>query len=513
LIQVPFLLLTMPYLFTQTTVVILIFGAAHFSDSSLRAQTPSKTTTRAMPEASASVQRQDDQKIIHLKALIEAAEKALAEEDEDVAADHLEEAETYIADWSIEFLKREAVIELLERMRAIRKELGDGNEDPGIKSQEEVGPLSDDARKSEMELIEAAEAGTAFDFPIDLNDKVLAWVGLFSGRIKESIQNSLSRGTRYLPMIRQVFAEEGIPLDLAYLPIVESGFRNEVRSWAKAVGMWQFIRSTGKIYGLQQDSWVDERRDPVKATRAAARYLKHLYELTDDWYLALVGYNAGPGTVNRAVQGTDSRNFWDHARSRYLWNDTKNYVPQLCAAILVGKHPERFNMEVPQLEPYTYEIIEVRKSISLNTLSIRAGLDPEVLKDLNPELIRRTTPPRNYQLKVPIGASADIAEVMAAIPSAERLEFKSHKIVKGDSLSNLAARYNTTLEDILDINSMTPSQFRAGRVINVPVVVSANAPKPNANVKSSATPAAKSANTTTKPTSKPNTSVPAAKKK
>jgi len=494
--------------FIQATVFILICGGVRFSGSDyaglLCAQTP--------PQTSASPQRQqDDNKIHHLKELIEAAEKALAEEDEDDAAEYLEEAEAYMADWSIDFLKREDVVELLERMRMIRKELGDNAEDPGIKSQEEFGPLSDDARKSEIEMIEAAEADTAFDFPIDLNDKVLVWVGVFSGRIKESIQNSLSRGTRYLPMIRQVFAEEGIPQDLAYLPIVESGFRNEVRSWAKAVGMWQFIRTTGKIYGLQQDSWVDERRDPVKATRAAARYLKHLYELTDDWYLALAGYNAGPGTVNRAVQGTDSRNFWDHARSRYLWNDTKNYVPQLCAAILVGKHPERFNMEVPQLEPYTYEIVEVRKSISLNTLSLRAGLEPEVLKDLNPELIRRTTPPRNYPLKVPIGTSADIAEIMDAIPAAERLEFRSYKIVRGDTLSKVAARYNTTSEDILDINSMTPSQFRTGRVISVPIVVSATAPKPSAKAKSST--AAKPSNTKPQTASKPKTSAPATKKK
>jgi membrane-bound lytic murein transglycosylase D len=501
----------MPRLFTQAIIFILTCGCADVRP--LFAQTPLKTPAPTVSVSSASVQNQDDQKILHLKGLIEAAEKALAEEDEDGAADYLEEADAYMADWPVEFLKREDVVDLLERIKAIRGELGDGTEEPGIKSQEDVGTLSDADRRSEMELVEAAEAGTAFDFPIDLNDKVLAWVEVFSGKIKDRIQNSLSRGTRYLPMIRQVFAEEGIPQDLAYLPIIESGFRNEVRSWAKAVGMWQFIRSTGKIYGLQQDSWIDERRDPVKATRAAARYLKHLYELTDDWYLALAGYNAGPGTVNRAVQGTDSRNFWDHARSRYLWNDTKNYVPQLCAAILVGKHPERFALEVAQLEPYTYEIVEVSKSISLNTLSIRAGLDPEVLKDLNPELVRRTTPPRKYPLKVPVGSTADIAAVLDAIPAAERMEFRSYRIAKGDTLSKVAAKYNTTPEDLLDINGMAPSQFRAGRVINVPVVVKATNPKTGDKSKSSAKSASKSANTTAKPASKPKTSAPAAKKK
>jgi len=433
-----------------------------------------QASTLLVSEKSASGLYQDEQNVFRLKALIEAAEKALADGSEDMAAERLDEADSLIADWSIDVLGREDVDGLLERMNALRRVLDDGSDDSGVKTTDEISPLTEDDMKSELERVEAAESGTLFDFPIDLNDKVLAFVGAFSGRSKGVIQNSLSRGSRYIPMIHRVLQEEGVPLDLAYLPIVESGFRNEARSRAAAVGMWQFIRATGRTYGLQQDSWVDERRDPEKATRAAARFLKYLYETNDDWYLALAGYNAGQGRVSGAVQGTGSRNFWDHARSRYLRTETKNYVPQFCAAVLVGKHPERFGLEVLQLEPYEYETVEVNKSISLSALTSRAGLAPDTLRELNPELIRRTTPPRRYQLKVPVGTATDVIGALDTTSAAESLEFRTYKIKKGDTLAKVAARYNTTPEDLLDINNITRSRFRVGRNIQVPVAVKAN---------------------------------------
>jgi membrane-bound lytic murein transglycosylase D len=402
---------------------------------------------------------------------VAAAEGALREGGEDAAVSRLEEADALVADWPMDLLRREDASEILARLEAARTALYGRSDDAGLKGLDDPAPLTGDSLRSELDAVEAAEAGAVFDFPIDLNDKVLAWVAAFSGRSKGTIENSLSRGTRYIPMIRRILAEEGVPLDLAYLPIVESGFRNEARSWAKAVGMWQFIGSTGRIYGLRQDSWIDERRDPVKSTRAAARYLKHLYGQLDDWYLALAGYNAGPGSVARAVQGTGSRNFWDHARSKYLWNDTKNYVPQLCAAILVGRHPERFGMDVAQLEPLAYETVEVQKPVGLRALSQDAGLDPDELRALNPELLRGTTPPRSYSLKVPVGKTAEVSQALASMPAAERLEFRQYRIARGDTPAKVAARYKTTPEELLEYNNMTRSQFRAGRVISVPVVL------------------------------------------
>ncbi|MCL1893881.1 MAG: transglycosylase SLT domain-containing protein [Holophagaceae bacterium] len=422
------------------------------------------------------IQLQDAAKINHLKRLIEAAEKALAADDKEAAYDRMDEADVYMADWPMELLVHEEVAPLLERINVIRRELGDDVDDAGINiSEDEIGVLTEVALKTELELVKAAEADTEFDFPIDLNSKVLTWVSAYSsGKIKDYAQNSLTRGTKYMPMILQVLAEEGVPLDLAFLPIVESGFRNDARSTAKAVGMWQFIASTGKTYGLRIDSWVDERRDPLKATTAAARFLKDLHERTGDWYLALAGYNAGPGTVSKAINGTDSQNFWDHARSKFLRNETKSYVPQFCAAVLVGKHPERFGLEVTQLEPFVFETVQIEKSIGLNTLALRAGISTEALKDLNPELIRRITPPRPYSLRVPVGKGEEVLQATTAIPATERLELRAYKIKQGDNLAKVSARYNVTPEELLDINNITRSQFRVGRNIQVPVIVKIN---------------------------------------
>jgi membrane-bound lytic murein transglycosylase D len=443
--------------------------AALLCSISLDAQPQSRRAVEPAPS-------QDAQKISRLKTLIENAEKALANKDEDAAVKSLDEAKALIDDWPQDLLDLEDTVALLERMKKVGKELGDDTEESGIKSEEEIESLSEDDLRAELELVEAAEADLVFDFPIDLNDKVLAFVGAFSGRQKGVIQNSLSRGSRYMPMIHEVLTEVGIPLDLAFLPIIESGFRNEARSRAAAVGMWQFIAPTGRTYGLRIDSWVDERRDPVKATWAAARHLKDLYERTDDWYLALAGYNAGPGRVNGAIQGTGSRNFWDHARSRFLRTETKNYVPQFCAAVLIGKHPESYGLEVAQLEPFAYETIEVDKSVSLMTLGQRTGIDSEILRDLNPELTRRTTPPRLHSLKVPIGTSEKVLETIAEMSATERLEFRTYRIRQGDNLARVSARYNISPDELLAINNISRSQFRVGRNIQVPVVVKVSPP-------------------------------------
>lgn len=417
-----------------------------------------------------------------LRLLVEAAEKALESGDEDAAYDRCEEAEVLIADWAQEALARADAVTLLERLRAVHHEVtGDEEADRAAASataaasgevhpllQEEVIALSGEELRLELERVKAAEEGSQYDFPIDLNDKVLTMVHTFTTTKRGFLENSLGRASRFLPMVRQVFGEEGIPQDLAYLAVIESGFRNQAKSRAAAVGMWQFMRSTGRIFGLSGNGWVEERRDPVKATRAAARYLKRLYQISGDWYLALVGYNAGPLTVERAVQALDSRNFWDLYRSRYLRNETKNYVPSLCAAILVGKNPERFGFFIPPQVPYVFETVEVDRMTSLAVLARFAGTDVDSLKDLNPELLRGTTPPGRYVLKVPPGASALVNRALARIPSAERLDFKSYVVRKGDTVERVAARFKLSAEELLTANDLGRAQFKAGRRIQVP---------------------------------------------
>ena len=414
--------------------------------------------------------------IARLRSLVELAEKALAAEDEESGLDRVDEAEAYIADWSQDSLRMNEVIGLLERLTTVSKQLEEDTsaeeaspEAPsGIKIDEEVVGLTGEDLRAELARVRAAEQGVQYDFPIDLNDQVVTWVNIFSGRIKTKIETSLSRGSRYLPMIRQVFQEEGVPLDLAYLPLIESGYINGAKSYASAVGMWQFMRSTGRIFGLNGNAWVEERKDPVKSTRAAAKYLKQLYKISGDWYLALIGYNAGPLTTERAVTAMGTKNFWDLYRSRYLRTQTKNYVPEMCAAVLVGRHPERYGLNVQQQAPYAFETVEVDRMTSLTVMARYAGTDVDGIKDLNPELLRGSTPPGRYTLRVPPGTSGAVNRAFAKIPAGQRLDFQAYRIKKGDTLAKVAARFKVSPEDLLSSNDMKRGAFKVGRRIQVP---------------------------------------------
>ncbi len=437
------------------------------------AQKPAASEPRVSPEAKA----QGLTGIPKLKALVEAAEAAIkveGEEDWDAASDRSDEAESLVAGWPDALLKEAQVLPLLDRLRQIQKLLDEdeaepvAKSDPGLMVTEEVITFSGEDLRAERERVKAAEQGAVFDFPIDLNDKVLSLVRTLTTDKRGFMENALSRASQWMPMIRQVFAEEGIPQDLAYLAVIESGFRNEARSHAAAVGMWQFIRSTGRIYGLNGNAWVEERRDPVKATRAAARYLRRLKEISGDWYLALAGYNAGPLTAERAIQALGTRNYWDIYRSRFFRNETKNYVPSLCAAILVGRFPERYGLNAVQLRPYAFETVDIERQTSLSVIARYAGTDVSTLRELNPELLRATTPPGRYTLRVPPNFAGPTARALAKLPNQQLLDFKSYTIRNGDTVAKVAARFKVSEEDLLSTNNLGRAQFRRGRRIQVP---------------------------------------------
>ena len=412
-----------------------------------------------------------------LRSLVEAAENAIkveGKEDWDTASERSEEAEILVADWPDAVLRKPEVLALLDRLHQVQKQLevndagSQVSQEPGLHVTEEVITLSGEDLRAEQERVKSAEKGAIFDFPIDLNNKVLGLVRAFTTEKRGFMENALSRSSQWMPMIRQVFAEEGIPQDLAYLAVIESGFRNEARSRAAAVGMWQFIRSTGRIYGLKGNAWLEERRDPVKATRAAARYLKRLREVSGDWYLALAGYNAGPLTPERAIQALGTRNYWDIYRSRFLRNETKNYVPSLCAAILVGRFPERYGLSVMQMRPYVFETVEIERQTSLTVIAALAGTDVGTLRELNPELLRATTPPGRYTLRVPPTMAAPTARGLAKLPTQKLLDFKSYVVRKCDTLPKVAARFKVSEEDLLATNNLSRNQFRRGLRIQVP---------------------------------------------
>jgi membrane-bound lytic murein transglycosylase D len=249
------------------------------------------------------------------------------------------------------------------------------------------------------------ELQKTFDMPIQVNKEVRNYIYYFSTDRKALFTRYLSRSSRYLPMIKKVFAEYGLPEDLAYLAMIESGFTNKARSHANAVGMWQFIRGTGVRYGLTVDSAVDERRDPEKATNAAARYLLDLYKQFGSWYLAAASYNCGEGRVQKEInRNGDLKNYWELSSNYCLPTETKNYVPQMIAATIIAKNPAKYGFKnIPYQAPLKYETVKLTESTSLQAAAVAATTNHEEISDLNPELLRDSTPAGTYVLKIPPG--------------------------------------------------------------------------------------------------------------
>src|SRR6478672_330440 len=236
---------------------------------------------------------------------------------------------------------------------------------------------------------------TAHDIEIPLNERVLEYVELFTGRLKGYLEDGLSRGARFLPMIQDVFRAEGLPMDLAYVPLVESAFKPNAVSRANAKGMWRFMSGTAVENGLKHDWYIDERSDPEKATRAAAKYLKTLYGMFGDWHLALASYNGGPGRVQTAMKRSRKDDFWElSASSRYLPRETRDYVPLILAAIVIARNPAQYGLAVVQPEVTETERVTVYGAIDLRKVAEWAGVPAEAIQDLNPELRRWTTPVR-----------------------------------------------------------------------------------------------------------------------
>jgi len=254
------------------------------------------------------------------------------------------------------------------------------------------------------EELKKFEHQVKFDLPIQMNKQVRAYLVYFSTERAAVIRRYLSRSTRYLPMIKETFQEYGLPEDLAYLAMIESGFNNTAYSHAAACGMWQFIKGTAVRYGLTIDSYVDERRDPEKATKAAAKYLLDLYKQFGSWYLAAASYNCGEGRVQKELNQSNHKNFWELSANQCLPNETKNYVPQMIAATIIAKNPERFGFKnVSYMPPLAFDRVEVTDPTSLTAAAVSVNVPVEELQALNPELMRGVTPPEaSYKLNLPL---------------------------------------------------------------------------------------------------------------
>ncbi|MBI3932981.1 MAG: transglycosylase SLT domain-containing protein [Acidobacteria bacterium] len=328
-------------------------------------------------------------------------------------------------------------------------------------------PASEETRRT----AEAAVAEEVNDFPVELNRAVLSCIDLYQGRLREWFAAALARGGRYVSRIREILASEGVPQDLAYVALVESAFKPAALSRAKARGVWQFIPSTGRRYGLQQDWWVDERSDPEKATRAAARYLKGLYELFGDWNLALAGYNAGEHKVLRGLTRYKAGSFWELAGTRALRRETRNYVPLIHAAIVVAKAPGKYGFDVTPEKLPAVESVSIEGAVDLRVLSECADTTLDQMQLLNPELRRLATPAgRTFLLKVPLGTGAAVADCVAALPPEKRVTFRTHAVARGQTLSTIGRRYGTSARNVADANGISlTKRLSVGMELIIPV--------------------------------------------
>lgn len=321
----------------------------------------------------------------------------------------------------------------------------------------------------ELEKIVLKIAVTA-DVPIEYNKQVRNLIYYFQNRGRNDMAKWLKRGGRYIPMMREILIEEGVPEDMVYLSMIESGFSPRAYSRARAVGLWQFIYSTGKIYGLDRNQWVDERRDPIKSTRAAAKHLNDLYKTTDDWNIVMAMYNYGPTRVIRQLKQTENIEFWDLSLPR----ETKNYVPSFMAAVIISKAPEIFGFDnIEKDAPFDFDTVEVAPYMSLKTAAKCAGVDQAALKDLNPELIRDRIPTgsKKYSLRIPKGCTAEFLTAYAKIPVEKYVTPKvaSVRVKRGDTFSGIADRNRISISRLRAANPQITNinRLRVGQRINL----------------------------------------------
>ncbi|HEY7369246.1 MAG TPA: LysM peptidoglycan-binding domain-containing protein [Thermoanaerobaculia bacterium] len=347
----------------------------------------------------------------------------------------------------------------------------DGQLSPEVEAAIETAHPSEETLERARTAIVTDAGGAVNDVPMVLNDSVLRVLSVFQTDVKGVIERGLSRSGRYLPMIQRVFAEEGLPADLAYLPIIESSFLPHANSYASARGIWQFMPRTGRHYGLSSNAVVDERADPEKATRAAARYLSYLHDLFGDWYLALAAYNAGEGKILRAMQRTGARDFWELARTSTIRAQTKNYVPAYLAATLIAKNPLHYGFEVEYEAPLVYETVLLDRPVRITDLAAGDSVDIDELIKLNPELRTAVTPrqPEGYSLKVPPGQRTAVLLAYAAAPTAKLPTYKRHTVKKGQTMSSIARRYGVSTTSLAAANGLsTRARLQRGRVLLVP---------------------------------------------
>jgi peptidoglycan lytic transglycosylase D len=327
-------------------------------------------------------------------------------------------------------------------------------------------PLPDLAAKATQEIMTVPH-----DLPLTVNEYVLSYLNFFQtpkGRL--IVGHGLERAGRYSEMIRRVLKEEGIPQDLIYLAQAESSFQPRAVSRVGARGIWQFMPYRGQEYDLRRSFWVDERSDPEKATRAAAKHLRDLYEMFGDWYLAMAAYDSGPMNVIRAIERTGYADFWELYKRNTLPKETKNYVPIILALALVSKQPALYGIRVEPEKPAPFDVVKPAHPIDLRLVADATDSDSETLKQLNPALLRMTTPNTpGFELRVPAGTAERFREETALVPPDKWTSWRRHQVAEGETLAAIAREYRVTPAAIAQVNNLDPhDEIMPGMRLTIP---------------------------------------------
>ncbi|MDR2550118.1 MAG: LysM peptidoglycan-binding domain-containing protein [Desulfobulbus sp.] len=309
-----------------------------------------------------------------------------------------------------------------------------------------------------------------YDFPIMVNKQVLYYLELFQGRQRNYFTQWLARSSMYRPHIEAELKKAGLPTDLVFLAMIESGYNPSAYSPAKACGLWQFIEGTGSRYGLKIDSWVDERRQPEKATKAAVQYLSNLYSQFGDWYLAVAAYNAGEKKIDTALKRNNATDFWEIAATEGIFMETKRYVPKLIAAIIIARNPEKYGFtDIAYKKPHEYETITVPGGVSLEVVAATANTSTKELRALNNELRKGQVPPRSeYTLRIPVGTRELIAGNLDKLRPVTTTVYATHTVKKNETLDSICSLYNISKTTLLKANNLRSAQLPRGLRLQIP---------------------------------------------
>ncbi len=311
-----------------------------------------------------------------------------------------------------------------------------------------------------------------FDIPIVLNERVLKFLRYYRTRGRRVMTEGLKRSGKYLGLFRKIFREEGVPLDLIYVAHVESLYKPRALSRARAKGIWQFVRGTGRVYGLKQTWWLDERSDILKSTAAAARHMRDLYDQFQDWYLALAAYNSGAGRVGRVLKRYGQMDYWQMVNRRLLPRETRNYVPSILASMIIFKNPERYGFHVDRDPEIEFEMASIKEQVDLEVAAELIDVPTSLLMSYNPELRRAITPfdYPGYLMKVPIGMAEPLQAGLAKLPPDKRIRVRHHRVESGQTLSLIASRYGASIQAIAEVNRIRNiHRLRLGQDLIIPL--------------------------------------------